>query len=470
MTLKKKLLLTVLFIILQLFILALPAPSPQKIYVKDGDLIDWTVARDYRSVDGCNTTRSIIVVYNTYDKNCICGNCTTLEPKDSSFPGPTLIMTPGQYVRILVRNNLDEPVALHWHGLHMKNTTYSDGITPITQCPIQSGLNFLYDFYANEEPEGLFGYIIIKENKENDDYYDVDLIDDNCIYCVLLSNLYRCSTGDELNYYRFCYVTTSLTPEPIPNTVLINGIGGRNEENGEICTNKPVDNIIEIEGMRVNTTNQIKLLPINVAQRYSVIATTNDTTTNNFWMRFQISVDCIRRNTPVDQMKSLIREIKAIVRYDKSEGRPNTTPWIQEIEKLPCIDIDYTLLLPADVSSKAPELEIDSKKNKSKTCQESTECQEYTFDVSMTTINSTKNLNENYATFGEVSLKLRQGYSVGIFYGTIFGYTENTLHYTMENLELFDIYGSYGQSIYPDPSLNVVVLDKTPDIIEVIII
>ncbi|CAG8813077.1 10630_t:CDS:2, partial [Cetraspora pellucida] len=421
-----------------------------------------------------------------------------------------------QHVRILIRNKLDEPTSIHWHGLHMKNTTYSDGVPTLTQCPIQKGKNFIHDFYANEKPgthwyhshyksqrvDGLYGYIIIKEDKENDENYDVDLIDNNCMYCAHISDWYHCRAGVLLNYYHYCYVTTRLTPEPVPHSILFNGIGGANEVNGDNCNNRAVNGsvetnyvynfergkkyrlrilnagtlalyyfsidhhmlqVIEVEGTRVNSTDQFKHLPINVGQRYSVIATTNNITTNNFWMRFQTSLDCLRLDTTsVDQIKLLVKEIKAIVRYDKSEGRPNTTPWTKENEILHCMDLNYTLLLPANGSLKAPKLEINQKTNKSKTCHESTGCEEFAFEISMTTINATTNPNNNYATFGSISL----GSSFGSFSGETFGYTENTLHYSMEYQEQFEQYGS---SIYPDPALNIIILDKTSDIIDVII-
>jgi FtsP/CotA-like multicopper oxidase with cupredoxin domain len=59
-------------------------------------------------------------------------------------PGPTIEAVEGDRVRILVTNHLPEPTTVHWHGLILPNGM--DGVTGLTQRPIQPGETFKYEF------------------------------------------------------------------------------------------------------------------------------------------------------------------------------------------------------------------------------------------------------------------------------------------------------------------------------------
>jgi len=39
-------------------------------------------------------------------------------------------------------------VTIHWHGIWQKGTQYSDGVPFVTQCPIQQGNTFRYQWVA----------------------------------------------------------------------------------------------------------------------------------------------------------------------------------------------------------------------------------------------------------------------------------------------------------------------------------
>jgi FtsP/CotA-like multicopper oxidase with cupredoxin domain len=47
-------------------------------------------------------------------------------------------------VRIIVKNNLKESTAVHWHGLYVPNAM--DGVPFVNQEPIQPGATFTYEF------------------------------------------------------------------------------------------------------------------------------------------------------------------------------------------------------------------------------------------------------------------------------------------------------------------------------------
>lgn len=61
-------------------------------------------------------------------------------------PGPEIRVTEGDKVRVIVRNELKESTAIHWHGVLVPNTM--DGVPFISQPPIKSGQTFAYDFVA----------------------------------------------------------------------------------------------------------------------------------------------------------------------------------------------------------------------------------------------------------------------------------------------------------------------------------
>lgn len=61
-------------------------------------------------------------------------------------PGPTIRVTEGDRVRVIVKNDMNESTGVHWHGLRLENE--QDGVPFITQPPIKPGETFTYEFSA----------------------------------------------------------------------------------------------------------------------------------------------------------------------------------------------------------------------------------------------------------------------------------------------------------------------------------
>jgi FtsP/CotA-like multicopper oxidase with cupredoxin domain len=59
-------------------------------------------------------------------------------------PGPQMRVTEGDRVRVIVKNELDESTAVHFHGVELPND--QDGVPFITQPPIKPGQTFTYEF------------------------------------------------------------------------------------------------------------------------------------------------------------------------------------------------------------------------------------------------------------------------------------------------------------------------------------
>jgi FtsP/CotA-like multicopper oxidase with cupredoxin domain len=91
---------------------------------------------------------------------------------NGTMPGPTIQVTEGDRVRIVVHNHLPEPTELHLHGLELPNVM--DGVPFVTQDPIkpggtgayeltvhQTGTYFYHPHGAMQEAIGMVGLFII---------------------------------------------------------------------------------------------------------------------------------------------------------------------------------------------------------------------------------------------------------------------------------------------------------------------
>ncbi|KAL2317158.1 hypothetical protein Fmac_031034 [Flemingia macrophylla] len=65
---------------------------------------------------------------------------------NGQFPGPTLYAREDDTVIIRVTNHVKYNITIHWHGIKQLRSGWSDGPAYVTQCPIQPGQNFVYNF------------------------------------------------------------------------------------------------------------------------------------------------------------------------------------------------------------------------------------------------------------------------------------------------------------------------------------
>ncbi|TVU02527.1 hypothetical protein EJB05_51975 [Eragrostis curvula] len=66
---------------------------------------------------------------------------------NGSYPGPTIYAREGDRVIVNVTNRVEQHnVTIHWHGLKQRRNGWADGPAYVTQCPIQSGASYAYDF------------------------------------------------------------------------------------------------------------------------------------------------------------------------------------------------------------------------------------------------------------------------------------------------------------------------------------
>lgn len=95
---------------------------------------------------------------------------------NGGMPGPTIQVTEGDRIRIVLHNKLPEETTLHLHGLELPNAM--DGIQFLTQDPIEPGGTFSYELtvhqngtffyhshYPMQEAIGMVGLLIIHPKK-----------------------------------------------------------------------------------------------------------------------------------------------------------------------------------------------------------------------------------------------------------------------------------------------------------------
>ena len=104
---------------------------------------------------------------------------------NGSIPGPTIQVTEGDRVRLVVENRLPEPFSMHWHGLEIPNEM--DGMPGISQDAIPPDGRFVYEFtlkqngtffyhshMAMQEMMGLIGLFIIHPRRAHAPRVDRD--------------------------------------------------------------------------------------------------------------------------------------------------------------------------------------------------------------------------------------------------------------------------------------------------------
>lgn len=112
---------------------------------------------------------------------------------NASTPGPEIRVKVGERVKVRLKNNLEEPTSIHWHGIRIANDM--DGVSGLTQEPVQPGETFEYEFVAldagtywyhahnkswNQVARGLYGPLIVdEETPAFDPEYDLTLVIDD---------------------------------------------------------------------------------------------------------------------------------------------------------------------------------------------------------------------------------------------------------------------------------------------------
>ncbi|KAI8781445.1 laccase [Biomphalaria glabrata] len=202
---------------------------------------------------------------------------------NKTIPGPSIEVYEGQTIVVHVTNKLlSSGISIHWHGMHQRQTAWSDGVTFITQCPILPGQTFTYRFVADrkgtfwyhahtgaELSMGLFGPFIVRERRplQRDEFimtiqdWNHDMDSELLHYRMLFGNYKnrvkdtatRSLEGGKFSMFRF-------------HSGLINGKGRYFYPNGS-CIEAPltVFTVSQFKSYRFRTIGSASLYPFRVS-------------------------------------------------------------------------------------------------------------------------------------------------------------------------------------------------------------
>ena len=105
----------------------------------------------WRAVDGAKEFR---LIAEPVTQELIPGKVLKLWGYNGTAPGPTIQITQGDRVRIILENHLPEPTSMHWHGFEIPMDM--DGAPGSSQDPIPPGGRFVYEFTLHQA--GTFFY------------------------------------------------------------------------------------------------------------------------------------------------------------------------------------------------------------------------------------------------------------------------------------------------------------------------
>ncbi|GKV01086.1 hypothetical protein SLEP1_g13675 [Rubroshorea leprosula] len=75
---------------------------------------------------------------------------------NGQFPGPRIVAREGDQLLIKVVNHVSNNLSIHWHGIRQLRTGWADGPAYVTQCPIQTGQSYVYNFTITGQRGTLF--------------------------------------------------------------------------------------------------------------------------------------------------------------------------------------------------------------------------------------------------------------------------------------------------------------------------
>ncbi|KAG0241356.1 multicopper oxidase-domain-containing protein [Mortierella sp. GBAus27b] len=221
---------------------------------------------------------------------------------NGQYPVPAINVTLNDTLVINVVNQLDEPTALHAHGLFQTGNAQFDGPSMVTQCPIPPGANFTYTIPIEQHGtywihghnkghyvDGLRAPLII-HNPTEAYKYDAE-------YTFAVSDWYHKQHQEMLDWYLSIFNPSGA--EPVPESGLINH---QTDTKFEFVPGKTyrlriinmsalamfhihIDGhdmeIIEIDGIDVERT-KVSSFYVTAAQRYSILVTAKNTTNLNY--------------------------------------------------------------------------------------------------------------------------------------------------------------------------------------------
>ncbi|KAL3007695.1 hypothetical protein AAZX31_08G349300 [Glycine max] len=75
---------------------------------------------------------------------------------NGQFTGPRIVAREGDRLLIKVINHVQNNISIHWHGIQQLQSGWADGPAYVTQCPIQIGQSYVYNYTIGGQRGTLF--------------------------------------------------------------------------------------------------------------------------------------------------------------------------------------------------------------------------------------------------------------------------------------------------------------------------
>lgn len=317
---------------------------------------------------------------------------------NNEWPMPTVEVDKGDQLVVHVHNGLgDRDTSIHFHGMYQNGSTYMDGPPGVVQCPIPPGSDFTYNFTVNQN--GSYWYHSHVHGQYPDGYRAPFIVHDkDAPFAGQYDKELIWPVGDwyhdvmDVLSPKFLSLYNPSGAEPVPQNLLFN-----NTLNSSIAVEPNTTylihimnigalpsifmyiedhefEIVEIDGVYVEPQTA-EILYVTVAQRYTVLLRTKDTTDRNY------GIVSIFDQTMFDQFPSDLQLNQTNwLEYNSSAPKDHVNPPYDTSEDIEPFD-DF-FLVPADHQPLLPEPD-----------------QEFVLDVSMNNL-----LNGvNYAFFNNIT-------------------------------------------------------------------
>ncbi|CAE7080286.1 unnamed protein product [Rhizoctonia solani] len=249
---------------------------------------------------------------------------------NGTWPPPPIEVSSNDTLVVHARNSLDIPTSLHHHGMFFPNRTHFDGAVGVSQCGIPPGQSFTYEIPILESAQwgtywmhahasgqyvdGLRGPVVIHHKDASGNSLEPHKYDDEMT--VVLGDWYH--DEHSVNNAKFLSRWNPGGAEPVPQSSLIyftaNGtnIPGFNENTtlnfvpGKTYRLRVINTsalamfhfwidghemrIIEVDGTDIAEAST-PLLTLTVAQRYSILVTARNDTSQNFLVHANMDAD-----------------------------------------------------------------------------------------------------------------------------------------------------------------------------------
>ncbi|CAI5760785.1 unnamed protein product [Candida verbasci] len=236
---------------------------------------------------------------------------------NDTWPLPILRVKKGDRVNLYLTNGFDDlNTTLHFHGMFQHGSSQMDGPEMVTQCPIPPGETFLYNFTVDDQvgaywyhshTSGQYGdgmrgaFIIDDDDNPYKDEYDEEIV-------LTLTDHYHDKSVDLMPGFLNRYNPTGAEPEPDnllfnetmnatwkvePNkTYLLRIINVGRFVSQYIWFEDHNMTVVEVDGVYTEK-NETDMLYVTIAQRYTVLLTTKDTTEKNFAIQTVVDVSML---------------------------------------------------------------------------------------------------------------------------------------------------------------------------------